>query len=73
MAASQYSRGLGHPDPANMIMQDLFASRYRGKRYSFGYPDCPSLDDLQRIRRADGRHDDETGGACQCADVSGSC
>jgi 5-methyltetrahydrofolate--homocysteine methyltransferase len=26
-------------------MQDRFTSRYRGKRYSFGYPACPNLDD----------------------------
>ncbi len=35
----------GFPDPATMTMQDRFTSRYRGKRYSFGYPACPNLDD----------------------------
>ncbi len=35
----------GFPDPAEMTMQERFTSRYRGKRYSFGYPACPNLDD----------------------------
>jgi len=26
-------------------MKDRFAARYRGKRFSFGYPACPDLDD----------------------------
>jgi 5-methyltetrahydrofolate--homocysteine methyltransferase len=32
-----------------MTMQERFTSRYRGKRYSFGYPACPNLDDQQGI------------------------
>ena len=35
----------GFPDPDAMTMPDRFTSRYRGKRYSFGYPACPNLDD----------------------------
>jgi 5-methyltetrahydrofolate--homocysteine methyltransferase len=35
----------GFPDPPAMTMQERFTSRYRGKRYSFGYPACPNLDD----------------------------
>ena len=35
----------GVPDPPEMTMKDRFAARYRGKRYSFGYPACPDLDD----------------------------
>ncbi len=35
----------GFPDPAGMTMKDRFAARYRGKRFSFGYPACPDLDD----------------------------
>ena len=35
----------GFADPADMTMQQRFTSRYRGKRYSFGYPACPNLDD----------------------------
>ena len=37
----------GFPDPPTMTMQERFTSRYRGKRYSFGYPACPNLDDQQ--------------------------
>jgi 5-methyltetrahydrofolate--homocysteine methyltransferase len=35
----------GFPDPAEMTMAERFTSRYRGKRYSFGYPACPDLED----------------------------
>jgi 5-methyltetrahydrofolate--homocysteine methyltransferase len=35
----------GFPDPPALTMQERFTSRYRGKRYSFGYPACPNLDD----------------------------
>jgi 5-methyltetrahydrofolate--homocysteine methyltransferase len=35
----------GFPDPAEMTMAERFTSRYRGKRYSFGYPACPELED----------------------------
>jgi 5-methyltetrahydrofolate--homocysteine methyltransferase len=28
-----------------MTMKERFQARYRGKRYSFGYPACPRLDD----------------------------
>ncbi len=39
----------GIPDPPTMTMQERFTSRYRGKRYSFGYPACPNLDDQRGI------------------------
>src|SRR5450432_3246860 len=35
----------GFPDPPTTTMQDRFTSRYRGKRYSFGYPACPNMED----------------------------
>ncbi|HEY6127038.1 MAG TPA: methionine synthase [Candidatus Acidoferrum sp.] len=35
----------GFPDPPEMTMHQRFTSRYRGKRYSFGYPACPDLED----------------------------
>ncbi len=38
----------GFPDDPALTMADRFKARYRGKRYSFGYPACPRLDD-QRI------------------------
>jgi 5-methyltetrahydrofolate--homocysteine methyltransferase len=34
----------GFPDPLEMTMRDRFSARYRGKRFSFGYPACPDLD-----------------------------
>jgi 5-methyltetrahydrofolate--homocysteine methyltransferase len=39
----------GFPDPPEMTMPERFTSRYRGKRYSFGYPACPDLDDQAGI------------------------
>lgn len=39
----------GFPDAPTMTMQERFTSRYRGKRYSFGYGACPNLDDQQGI------------------------
>jgi 5-methyltetrahydrofolate--homocysteine methyltransferase len=39
----------GFPDPTSLSMQERFTSRYRGKRYSFGYPACPNLDDQQGL------------------------
>jgi 5-methyltetrahydrofolate--homocysteine methyltransferase len=39
----------GFPDPPSITMQERFTSRFRGKRYSFGYPACPNLDDQQGI------------------------
>jgi 5-methyltetrahydrofolate--homocysteine methyltransferase len=35
----------GFVDPPEMTMAQRFTSRYRGKRYSFGYPACPNLED----------------------------
>ena len=35
----------GFPDSPDMTMAQRFVSRYRGKRYSFGYPACPDLED----------------------------
>ena len=34
----------GFPDTSNLSRQSLFQARYRGKRYSFGYPACPDLE-----------------------------
>ena len=39
----------GFPDPPEMTMPQRFTSRYRGKRYSFGYPACPDLEDQAGI------------------------
>ncbi len=42
---SQIRKSWGYPDPTEMRMIERFQAKYRGKRYSFGYPACPSLDD----------------------------
>jgi 5-methyltetrahydrofolate--homocysteine methyltransferase len=39
----------GFADPPELTMADRFTSRYRGKRYSFGYPACPNLEDQAGI------------------------
>ena len=39
----------GFPDPEEMTLQDRFSARYRGKRYSFGYPACPDLAMQQQL------------------------
>ena len=39
----------GFADPAEATMLDRFQARYRGKRYSFGYPACPALEDQAGI------------------------
>jgi 5-methyltetrahydrofolate--homocysteine methyltransferase len=39
----------GFPDPPATTMRERFTSRYHGKRYSFGYPACPNLEDQQGI------------------------
>lgn len=41
----------GFPDPEGMPALDLFRARYRGKRYSFGYPACPDLSCQESIWR----------------------
>ena len=41
----------GFPDPPETNMKDRFAARYRGNRFSFGYPACPDLDDQAALWR----------------------
>ncbi len=41
--------GIG--DPPGLTMKDLFQARYRGKRFSFGYPACPRLEDQAQLFR----------------------
>jgi 5-methyltetrahydrofolate--homocysteine methyltransferase len=33
----------GFADEADVTVRDMFAARYRGRRYSFGFPACPDL------------------------------
>jgi 5-methyltetrahydrofolate--homocysteine methyltransferase len=47
----------GFPDAAEMTMAQRFTSRYRGKRYSFGYPACPELEDQAGIWKILGPED----------------
>jgi 5-methyltetrahydrofolate--homocysteine methyltransferase len=39
----------GCPDPPSTTMHDRFTSKYRGKRYSFGYPACPNMQGQEGI------------------------
>lgn len=42
---SQLRKTWGFADPPEMTLMERFQAKYRGKRYSFGYPACPRLDD----------------------------
>jgi 5-methyltetrahydrofolate--homocysteine methyltransferase len=55
-AAAEWLHGLirglwGFPDPTGLTMKERFRAGYRGRRYSFGYPACPDLDDQVGIWR----------------------
>lgn len=39
----------GFPDGPNTTMMERFQAKYRGKRYSPGYPACPNLEDQKII------------------------
>ena len=41
--------GIG--DPGSLTYQDLFRTQYRGRRFSFGYPACPRLEDQEQLFR----------------------
>ena len=41
-------RELGFADPTDMSLRDVLAQRYRGSRYSFGYPACPNVADSRQ-------------------------
>jgi len=41
----------GFGDPPGLAYQDLFRTEYRGRRYSFGYPACPRLEDQAQLFR----------------------
>ncbi|WP_458415323.1 methionine synthase [Schinkia sp. CFF1] len=36
-------------DPVDLTIQDLFAAKYQGQRYSFGYPSCPNIEDQEKL------------------------
>ncbi|MFI5347109.1 MAG: methionine synthase [Elusimicrobiota bacterium] len=39
--------GIG--DPAGMSVREKFQGKYRGKRFSFGYPACPNMEDQVKL------------------------
>ncbi len=41
----------GVGDPARITPYELFRTQYRGRRYSFGYPACPRLEDQEQLFR----------------------
>lgn len=41
-------RELGLADPTAMPLRDVLAQRFRGSRYSFGYPACPNVADSRQ-------------------------
>ena len=41
----------GFGDPQGISYPDLFRAQYRGRRYSFGYPACPRLEDQEPLFR----------------------
>ncbi len=41
----------GFADAADVARKDLFQAHYRGKRYSFGYPACPDLEQQAKLFR----------------------
>jgi 5-methyltetrahydrofolate--homocysteine methyltransferase len=42
----------GFPDKPEMTMLERFRAEYHGKRYSFGYPACPRLEDQMQLFQA---------------------
>ena len=47
----QMRRAWGFPDPAGTSMEELYKAHYQGRRYSFGYPACPRLEDQAQLFR----------------------
>ncbi|SVE25106.1 uncharacterized protein METZ01_LOCUS477960, partial [marine metagenome] len=41
----------GFGDPVGITNRDLFRADYKGKRFSFGYPACPRLEDQAQLWR----------------------
>ncbi|HET7102827.1 MAG TPA: methionine synthase [Terracidiphilus sp.] len=51
LAHKQAREFLGIAGDDSKLLTDLFHQKYRGSRYSFGYPACPNLEDQARIFR----------------------
>jgi 5-methyltetrahydrofolate--homocysteine methyltransferase len=43
----RFELGIANEDPEEMKL--LFSAKYRGARYSFGYPACPNLEDQAKL------------------------
>ncbi|MFA5138548.1 MAG: methionine synthase [Elusimicrobiota bacterium] len=41
----------GFSDAPDLSLRDKFQARYRGKRYSLGYPACPNIEDQAKLWR----------------------
>ncbi|QPA31688.1 methionine synthase [Thermaerobacillus caldiproteolyticus] len=41
----------GFPDDPDFTMEERFAAKYQGQRFSFGYPACPNLEDQEKLFR----------------------
>ncbi|MGP3608028.1 methionine synthase [Anoxybacteroides rupiense] len=39
----------GFPDDPDFTMEERFAAKYQGQRFSFGYPACPNLEDQEKL------------------------
>jgi 5-methyltetrahydrofolate--homocysteine methyltransferase len=51
LAHKQAREFLGIAGGDSQLVTDLFHQKYRGSRYSFGYPACPNLEDQTKIFR----------------------
>ena len=51
LAHKQAREFLGIAGKDSPLVTDLFHQKYRGSRYSFGYPACPNLEDQTKIFR----------------------
>jgi 5-methyltetrahydrofolate--homocysteine methyltransferase len=51
LAHKQAREFLGIAGEDSPLVADLFHQKYRGSRYSFGYPACPNLEDQAKIFR----------------------
>ncbi|MFT3835958.1 MAG: methionine synthase [Myxococcaceae bacterium] len=49
MLHSQMRSMWGFPDRTDLTMLERFRAEYQGKRYSFGYPACPRLEDQEKL------------------------
>ncbi|GGJ71739.1 5-methyltetrahydrofolate--homocysteine methyltransferase [Anoxybacillus voinovskiensis] len=41
----------GFSDAPDVTMEERFAAKYQGQRFSFGYPACPNLEDQEKLFR----------------------